>query len=81
MTGYRVQLFARYAELLGAEEVAVDLPTPATVSMLTDALRALPGGSVLPPQPVLACNLRIAAPGDSIEPGDALALLPPLAGG
>ncbi|MEO5826432.1 MAG: MoaD/ThiS family protein [Gemmatimonadales bacterium] len=81
MTAFRVELFARYAELLGAEEVALELPTPVTVSMVTDALRALPGGEVLPARPVLARNLRIAAPADTIEPGDLLALLPPLAGG
>ncbi len=81
MTAFRVEVFASYAELLGAEEVAVELPSPATISMLTDALRALPGGDLLPPQPVVARNLRIAAPGDPIESGDAIALLPPLAGG
>ena len=81
MNRHRVLLFARYAELLGAEEVEVDLPDHATIAMLIDALRALPGGAVLPPKPIVARNLGVAAPGDIIAPGDAFALLPPLAGG
>ncbi len=81
MTAFRIELFARYAELLGAEEVAVELQPPVTVLMVTNALRALPGGDLLPLAPVLARNLRIAAATDPVCPGDVLALLPPLAGG
>lgn len=81
MNRHRVILFARYAELLGAEEVAIDLPDHATTAMLIDALRALPGGALLPPRPVVARNLEVARLDDALHPGDELALLPPLAGG
>ena len=81
MNRHRVLLFARYAELLGAEEVAVDLPDRPTIATLLDALRALPGGALLPPRPVVARNLGVARLDDVIDPADELALLPPLAGG
>jgi molybdopterin converting factor small subunit len=78
---YRVLLFARYAELFGAPEVVVTLPTPTTSAVLVNALRHLPGGVSLPENPFLACNGAQASPSDSVEPGDELALLPPMAGG
>ena len=81
MNRFRILLFARYAELLGAEEVAVELPDQATVATLIDALRALPGGVLLPARPVVARNLGVARIDDVLDPADELALLPPLAGG
>ena len=78
---YRVLLFARYAELFGAPEVVVTLPTPTTSAVLVNALRQLPRGSSLPENAFLACNGAQASPGDPIAPGDELALLPPMAGG
>jgi molybdopterin converting factor small subunit len=81
MTRHTVRLFARYAELFGAEQVEVTLPPTARVSDLVSALRALPGGASLPERPFVARNMAQAMLQDVVQPGDELALLPPLAGG
>lgn len=81
MTRHSVRLFARYAELFGAEQVEVMLTTNPTVSDLIRALRALPGGAVLPERPFVAVNMVHAAMDDAIVATDEVALLPPLAGG
>lgn len=78
---YRVLLFARYAELLGATEVSVALPHPTSTDDLIAALRTLPGGSALPDTPLLARNGALARSGDVCTSDDELALLPPMAGG
>jgi molybdopterin converting factor small subunit len=74
-------LFARYAELLGAESVELTAPGPESVGELIDRVRALPGGSALPRVMLCAVNLRQATLSDPVAPGDEVALLPPLAGG
>lgn len=81
MTRHRVAAFARYAELLGGSSLDVDLPDRATVADLITALRSLPGGASLPATPLVAVNLEVADAATVIAPGDALAVLPPLAGG
>lgn len=81
MTHRSVLVFARYAELFGAATVSVDLPEGATVADLIAALRKLPGGALLPPQPFVAVDHAQAAAEDPLPPGAELALLPPLAGG
>lgn len=81
MNRYAVRLFARYAELFGAERVEVILPEPARVAELVAALRSLPGGASLPAEPFVAVNLSQAARDAALQPGDEIALLPPLAGG
>ena len=81
MTTQSVLLFARYAEVLGATQVDVELPAGATVADLIRALRALPGGALLPDRPFVAVNRIHARPDQPLAPGDELALLPPLAGG
>jgi sulfur-carrier protein len=77
----RVQLFARYADLLGVG--AVDLPPDgvATVSDVLARIRALPGGAEIGTGALVAVNLRQARPEQPVSPGDEVALLPPLAGG
>jgi molybdopterin converting factor small subunit len=80
----RVLLFARYAELFGADRV--DLCVPAsdgtvTVSAVVAALRERPGGELLPARPLVAVDLR-QVPLEARVPENAeLARLPPLAGG
>lgn len=81
MNRHVVRLFARYAELFGAEQVEVLLPSNSRVSDLIVALRALPGGASLPAQPFVAVNMAQVADGFELHEGDELALLPPLAGG
>jgi molybdopterin converting factor small subunit len=78
---YTVRLFARYAELFGAEQVEVMLPPDARVVDLITALRVLPGGASLPAQPFIAVNLSHASPTMTVRSADEIALLPPLAGG
>jgi molybdopterin converting factor small subunit len=77
----RVLLFARYAELIGAESVELRAPDTLSVADVLDRVRALPGGSALPAVMLCAVNLRQATLSDRVAPGDEVALLPPLAGG
>ncbi len=77
----RVLLFARYADVLGADALSLDLPLPATLAQIVAAVRALPGGHRLPPHPLCAINLEQRAADTLVQPGDEVALLPPLAGG
>jgi molybdopterin converting factor small subunit len=74
-------LFASYAETLGFDALDLILPAPATVGAVIEHLRALPGGSRLPPKPLCARNLAHAGPDDAVAEGDEVAVLPPLAGG
>ena len=76
-----VLLFARYADELGAESVNIALASPATAGDVLSAVLALPGGERLPRAPMVAVNLRYAALGDAVNPGDEVALIPPVAGG
>jgi molybdopterin converting factor small subunit len=77
----RVLLFARYAEVLGADAVTLELSAPASVADALDRLRAAPGGAVLPPRPLCAVNLVQVRPTCALASGDEVAVLPPLAGG
>ncbi len=81
MTTRTVLLFARYAELLGAASVEVEIAAGATIADLVAALRALPGGASLPANPVVAVAHAKADAATVIPEHAELALLPPLAGG
>lgn len=84
MSGMRVRcrLFARYAEVVGRDEVVVELPPNAVVADAVAALRSsVSRGSLIPAHPLVAVNLRQVLPGEPLHDGDELALLPPLAGG
>ena len=76
-----VLLFARYAEVLGTDAITLELPAPATVGDLLEAVRRGPGGSVLPPRPLCAVNLVQVTAATPLASGDEVAILPPLAGG
>jgi len=77
----RVQLFARYAELFGRDQVELPATGLETVGDLLTRLRELPGGAALGAGVLVAVNLRQARPDAAIAPGDEVAILPPLAGG
>jgi len=77
----QVLLFARFAELLGTECLTLELARPATLQSVLERLVALPGGSALPPRPLLARNQAQASPDTVLADGDEVAVLPPLAGG
>lgn len=78
-----VRMFAVLRELAGGPSVDLSLPDGATVS---DALRALGEvgelGDALERLPVvMAVNRDYAAAGTILQPGDELALIPPVSGG
>jgi molybdopterin converting factor small subunit len=77
----RVLLFARYAEVFGADALTLELPAPATVGDVVSRLRAAPGGTLLPARPLCAVNLAQVAETAPLAAGDEVAVLPPLAGG
>ena len=77
----RVRLFARYAELFGAEVLTLPADGIVTVADVLDRLRRLPGGGSIGSAALVAVNLRQADPSAPVAPGDEIALLPPLAGG
>jgi molybdopterin converting factor small subunit len=82
MTQLQVLLFASYADAFGASQVTVSVAEPATVSTLVDALRALPGGDVLPATPLVAIDRRFMRGGAvPVGVGQEIALIPPVAGG
>lgn len=78
----RIQLFARYAELLGAPDLVLEVPLPATVEAIVARLKTqYEGAALIPDRPLAAVNLRQVPPDHLVQPGDDLALLPPVAGG
>lgn len=78
-----VRLFARYAELLGAERITVEVGPPATVGAVLQRLRAVhpAAAAALPARPLVAVNLRQVGLDAPVAAGDEIALLPPLSGG
>ena len=76
-----VQLFASYAEMLGARSVEVPIETETTVKDLVEKIRRLPGASSLPESPRVAINKIFAATDQLVFAGDEIALIPPVAGG
>ena len=76
-----VQLFASYAESFGA--TALELPiTPGTsVNDLIRQIRSLPGSEIVSDTARVAVNRQFAFPDQLVDPGDEVALIPPVAGG
>lgn len=78
----RCRFFARYAEVLGTDEVMVSVAAPADVAAVVRRVRAdLPSGALLPERPLVAVNREHAGPDRRVADGDEVAFLPPLAGG
>lgn len=73
-----VRLFAMLRERAGAREVELDLPDGARISDALEALR-----HVAPPELplVMAVNREYARDDRVLDPGDELALIPPVSGG
>jgi len=77
-----VRFFARYAEFVGREEAVLDVALPATVGDVVRRVRdELPGGREIPERPMAALNLTHVKLDASVQDGDEVAFLPPLAGG
>jgi molybdopterin synthase catalytic subunit len=72
-----VRLFAMLRERAGARELTLDLPDGARVGDALEALGSLAEGLPL----VMAVNREYAAADQVLDPGDELALIPPVSGG
>src|SRR5256885_3078312 len=72
-----VRLFAMLRERAGASEVTLELPDGARVSDALAELRDIAEGLPL----VMAVNREYAAEDQVLDPGDELALIPPVSGG
>lgn len=81
MSTVTVQLFASYAEMLGAGAIEIPLAPGSTVRDLVESIRSLPGASSLPRSPRVAINRTFAAAEQLVDSGDEVALIPPVAGG
>jgi MoaE-MoaD fusion protein len=72
-----VRLFAVLRERAGASAVTLDLPEGASVRDALDSLAGLADGVPL----VMAVNREYASAETALDPGDELALIPPVSGG
>ncbi|MEO8634507.1 MAG: MoaD/ThiS family protein [Gemmatimonadales bacterium] len=78
----KLLLFATYAELVGRDQVLLEVPSPATVADVVRRFRtSWPGADRVPDRPMAAVNRVHARPETPVADGDEVALLPPLAGG
>lgn len=75
-----VLLFASYADALGGPRIDVPVTPGSTVGDLVARLRA-GNADRLPARPMVAVNQEYASYARVIEPGDEVALIPPVAGG
>lgn len=76
-----VLLFASYADAFGARRVDVPIGAPCSVEDLIETMRGIPGGHVLPERPLVAINHHWVREATTIDAGDEVALIPPVAGG
>ncbi len=77
----RCLFFAAYRELIGAEELELELPEGATVERLIEEVRARAGSAALPRRLVVAVNREYAPLDTVLGDGDEVAFIPPVAGG
>jgi molybdopterin converting factor small subunit len=76
-----VLLFASYADAFGGRRIDVPVDSPCAVADLISAMRMLPGGHVLPKEPLVALNQAWVTSSHPISVGDEVAVIPPVAGG
>jgi molybdopterin synthase catalytic subunit len=78
-----VLLFAILRERAGSDSVEIDLPEGATVADAFERLGDAPGlGELVGSRSLrMAVNREYASAGTAIQPGDELALIPPISGG
>jgi molybdopterin converting factor subunit 1 len=77
-----VRLFARVRELAGTDIVRIDLPVESSVSNLRVALaKEWPPIALLLARSAVAVNSEYVADDHRINPGDEIALIPPVSGG
>lgn len=79
---FTVKLFATLKDRAGADQVEVAIDAPATVGALLTALgEAYPALAPSLPTALAAVNQEFAFAHEPIEPGDEIALFPPVSGG
>jgi molybdopterin converting factor small subunit len=76
-----VLLFASYADAAGAAALRVAVPDGACVADVVQAVRVAAPAMLLPARPLVAVNHRYATPDVVVSASDAVALIPPVAGG
>jgi molybdopterin converting factor subunit 1 len=78
----RVLLFAAARDHAGADAVAVDLAPGATVAQMRAVLaKQVPALAALLARSAVAVNHDFAEGGRVLEPGDEVAIIPPVSGG
>jgi molybdopterin converting factor subunit 1 len=78
----RALFFASYRELLDTRELTLTLPAGTSVAGLVEELRGRGEPySLMPPRPAVAVNEEYAEGETSLEDGDIVAFIPPVAGG
>lgn len=73
--------FAAYRDLVGAEELEIEVPQGCTVQELIQLVRSRPGAGALPESPPVAVNREYSAASRVLHDGDEVAFIPPVAGG
>jgi molybdopterin converting factor subunit 1 len=76
-----VRFFASYADNLGLQEAELTLGEHASVRDMLSSVALLPGAGSLPRNPLVAVNHVYASSETVLNPGDEVALIPPVAGG
>ena len=81
MVTVTVQLFASYAESFGAPALEIPITPGTSVNDLIRQIRTLPGSEMVRDTARVAINRQFALPDQLVDPGDEVALIPPVAGG
>ena len=77
----KVLFFALGRELVGAEELEVELPEGATAAMLTERINEQHPRFRELPSYMIAVNMVFADSGTVLTSGDEVAIIPPVSGG
>lgn len=78
----QIRLFATLKDRIGREVISVHIPDGASVADLLQAVaETYPALRPYLPSTIVAVNHEFAFPGDALQPGDEIALFPPVSGG
>jgi len=78
----RVQFFSQLREIVGADEVRVDLPAGATVAeLLAKLFQACPALQEWERNLLIGAGVEFVARDYVIQPNDDIAIMPPVQGG
>ena len=76
-----VRLFAGLRERAGTDRLEIELPEDARVADVLAAMASTPVGEIRPKECVVAVNREYADADEPVNPGDEVALVPPVSGG